>query len=52
MVFSLTYGEWGLVLFIFALIYGAQYIGRLGTWMGLRVGGSRHQRNRSPSRPT
>ncbi len=37
MIFGMTHGELGLVVFIFALVYGAQVVPkigeRVGTWM-------------------
>ena len=38
MVFGMTHGELGLVLFIFALVYSAQVVpkvgARVGAWLG------------------
>jgi len=39
MLFGMTRGEIGLVLFIFALVYGAGFLRRAGDRVGDRLGG-------------
>jgi hypothetical protein len=39
MIFGMTRGEIGLVLFIFGLVYIAAFLPRIGAWLGVRVFG-------------
>lgn len=31
---GMTYGEWGLTAFIFAVVYSAGFVGRFGAYVG------------------
>jgi hypothetical protein len=35
---GMTRGEWALVVFLFALIFGAQYVPKLGGYIGEKLG--------------
>jgi hypothetical protein len=41
MIFGMTRGELGLVVFIFGLVYGAAWAPRFGRWVELRLSGAR-----------
>ena len=49
-MFALTHGELAMVLFLFALVWGAGLLPRLGECLGARLARSRDQMRMRPPR--
>jgi hypothetical protein len=47
MLFGMTEGEWGLVVFIFALVIVAAWVPRVGAFVGRKLSGPRDAKPRA-----